>query len=208
MREALLIVDVQNDFLPGGALPVPHGDEVIAVANRLSLRFDLVIATQDWHPADHGSFAANHPGHRVGDVIQLNGLPQMLWAVHCVQESAGAQFAAGLDIGRISRVFRKGTDPAIDSYSGLFDNGHRHSTGLGEFLHAEGVKSVYVMGLATDYCVKFTALDAIAVGFDVRLMQDGCRGVELSPGDVDRALEEMRRSGVKMVASGDVHASK
>jgi nicotinamidase/pyrazinamidase len=144
----------------------------------------------------------------VGDVIQLNGLPQMLWAVHCVQESAGAQFAAGLDIGRISRVFRKGTDPAIDSYSGLFDNGHRHSTGLGEFLHAEGVKSVYVMGLATDYCVKFTALDAIAVGFDVRLMQDGCRGVELSPGDVDRALEEMRRSGVKMVASGDVHASK
>lgn len=206
VKDALIIVDVQNDFLPGGALPVPHGDEVIAIANRLSDAFDLVVATQDWHPANHGSFAASHPGRRVGDLIDLNGLPQILWPVHCVQGSFGAEFATGLLTSHFSRIFRKGTDPMTDSYSGLFDNGHRRSTGLGKFLRAEGATTAYIMGLATDYCVKFTALDAIAAGFDVYLIQDGCRGVELKFGDVDQAVEEMRRGGAEMISSTEVRA--
>jgi nicotinamidase/pyrazinamidase len=199
MKTALIIVDVQNDFLPGGALAVPRGDEVVPIANQLIDRFDLVVATQDWHPANHGSFAANHPGHQVGERIDLNGLPQILWPVHCVQGTPGAELAGGLATKKIARVFRKGTDPAIDSYSGLFDNGHRRSTGLDEFLKAEGVTSVFVMGLATDYCVKHTALDAVAAGFEVCLMQDACRGVDLNVGGVDRAIAEMAAHGVRMV---------
>jgi nicotinamidase/pyrazinamidase len=201
---ALILVDIQNDFVPGGALAVREGDQVVPIANRLVPRFDLVVATQDWHPADHGSFAANHPGRRVGEVIDLNGLPQVLWPVHCVQGTPGAEFVAGLDVSKVAKVFRKGTDREIDSYSGFYDNGHRRSTGLGEWLSERGVRDVYVMGLATDYCVKFTALDARRLGLDVTLVEDGCRGVELKPGDVGRAVEEMRAAGVKVVRSVDV----
>jgi len=204
MKSALIIVDIQNDFLPGGALAVPGGDEVIPVANRLMKRFDLVVATQDWHPANHGSFAANHPGHRPGDVVQLDGLPQVLWPVHCVQGTYGAEFATELNSSRITRVFRKGTDAAIDSYSGLFDNKHRRSTGLAEYLRDEGIKTVNVLGLAIDYCVKFTALDAVDAGFEVLLIEDGCRGVELHPGDVRGAVETMRTRGVKIVSRSDL----
>ena len=195
---ALILVDIQNDFLPGGALAVPHGDEVIAVANRVATTFDLVVATQDWHPRDHGSFAANHPGKTVGDVINLHGLPQVLWPVHCVQGTAGAEFASALDVSRVRRVFQKGTDPAIDSYSGFFDNGHRKSTGLADYLKSQRVTDVHVCGLATDYCVKFTALDARQLGFNVYLITDACRGVNLTPGDADAAIEEMRRAGVQV----------
>src|SRR4051812_1540671 len=163
---ALILVDLQNDFVPGGALAVPEGDSIIPLINQLQPRFDIVIATQDWHPADHGSFAANHPGRRVHEVIDLAGLPQVLWPVHCVQNTPGAALVSSLDTSRIARVFQKGTDPAIDSYSGFFDNGHRKSTGLGDFLRDQGVKRVYVCGLATDYCVEFTALDAKQLGFD------------------------------------------
>ncbi len=194
---ALIIVDVQNDFLPGGALPVSEGDRVIPVANELMDRFDLVIATQDWHPANHGSFATTH-GRKVGEMIDLNGLPQVLWPVHCVQDTPGAEFALGLKTSGIHRVFRKGTDPSIDSYSGLYDNGHRRSTGLAEFLKEQRVTDVYVLGLATDYCVKFTALDAAAEGFKVHLIEDGCRGVNLKAGDVTAAIEEMKAAGVKV----------
>ena len=204
MKAALIIVDVQNDFLPGGALAVAEGDRVVPVANALMDRFELVVATQDWHPANHGSFAANHPGRKIGEVIDLNGLPQVLWPVHCVQDTAGAEFAPGLDVKRIGRVFRKGTDPGIDSYSGLYDNGHRRSTGLGEFLKQSGVSDVYVMGLATDYCVKFTALDAAAAGFRVHLIEHGCRGVELKSGDVAAAIEQMKKAGVSPLQSKDV----
>src|SRR6185437_15658622 len=158
--KALIVVDVQNDFLPGGALAVPEGDRVVPVCNRLMEVFEVVIATQDWHPVDHASFAVNHPGHSAGDVIDLNGLPQVLWPVHCVQETRGAMFAPGLEAGRCTGVFRQGTDTEIDSYSGFFDNGHRKATGLGEYLAGLNVSDVYVCGLATDYCVKFTALDA------------------------------------------------
>lgn len=195
-EHALILVDIQNDFLPGGALAVKDGDQVIPVANRLMDDFEIIVATQDWHPRDHGSFAANHPGGEVFQVIDLNGLPQVLWPVHCVQDTPGADFAPGLQAERITKIFRKGTDPAIDSYSGLYDNGHRKSTGLGEWLKAQGVKRVTVCGLATDYCVKFTALDALAEGFEVILNLPASRGVNLAPDDVDKAVEEMRSKGV------------
>jgi len=198
----LILVDIQNDFLPGGALGVPRGDEVVPIANRVQPRFDLVVATQDWHPEGHASFASMHPGKRPGEIAELAGQPQVLWPDHCVQGSPGAAFAPGLEMNRVETIFRKGTDPRIDSYSGFFDDGHRKSTGLGDYLEGRGASAVYVLGLATDYCVKFTALDARRLGFRTFLIEDGCRGVELRPGDVARALEEMRLAGVEIVASG------
>jgi len=195
MKRALLLVDVQNDFLPGGALAVTGGDEIIAPINRILPDYDLVVATQDWHPADHGSFAANHPGRAVFDLIDLNGLPQVLWPVHCVQHTGGALFAPGLDTRRIDRVFEKGTDPAVDSYSGFFDNGRRKDTGLAGWLRGQGVDTLDVCGLATDYCVKFTVLDALAEGFAVNLLLEACRGVELKEGDIATAIDEMRGAG-------------
>jgi nicotinamidase/pyrazinamidase len=193
----LIIVDVQNDFCPGGALAVPEGDQIVPLINRIQAGYDLVVATQDWHPRDHGSFAANHPGRVPGERIDLAGLPQVLWPVHCVQDTPGAEFHAGLNLDRVARVFRKGTNPQIDSYSGFFDNGHRVSTGLSDFLHERNVKEVYICGLATDYCVKYTALDAVDLGFDTHLLEDLCRGVELYPGDVRQAIDQMRQRGVK-----------
>ena len=201
---SLILVDIQNDFLPGGALAVPDGDAVVPVANRVQPHFDLVVATQDWHPADHGSFATNHPGKNPAEVIELDGLDQILWPVHCVQNSPGAPFAAELHQDGWARVIHKGTDPRIDSYSGFFDNGHRKATGLGEFLKERGVSDVYVMGLATDYCVKFTALDARQLGFATTLIKDGCRAVNLQPDDDDSAIEEMRAAGVAVIDSPDL----
>ena len=197
-QHALILVDLQNDFLPGGALGVPGGDEVIPLANRLMDDFEIIVATQDWHPPEHGSFAANHPGRQVFENIDLHGLPQTLWPVHCVQGTPGAEFAPDLDAGRITRVFRKGTRPEVDSYSGLFDNGRRHSTGLAEWLHEQGVTQVTVCGIATDYCVRFTALDAVAEGFDVTLHLPACRGVDLQAGDIAAAVEAMREKGVRI----------
>jgi nicotinamidase/pyrazinamidase len=198
---ALILVDLQNDFVPGGALAVRDGDAVIPVANRIQRAFDLIVASRDWHPRDHGSFAANHPGKKVGEVIDLNGLPQILWPVHCVQETRGAEFVPGLDTSRIDRVFLKGTDRDIDSYSAFFDNGHRRSTGLGDYLKERGVRDIYVCGLATDYCVNFTALDACKLGFNVHLIEDASRGVNLKPGDSADALEEIRRAGGRIIRS-------
>ena len=198
---ALILVDIQNDFLPGGALAVPEGDAVISVANRLQEVFPLVAATQDWHPASHGSFAANHPGKNPFEQIDLNGLPQTLWPVHCVQGTRGAELAPGLDRDRIARIFQKGTDAGIDSYSGFFDNGHRKGTGLGEWLKEEGVTKVYVCGLATDYCVKFTALDAVKLGMKTYLVEDASRGVNIQPDDVENAIAEMSHAGVGVVQS-------
>jgi nicotinamidase/pyrazinamidase len=205
---ALILVDIQNDFLPGGALAVPDGDEVISIANKLQASFPLVVATQDWHPANHGSFAASHPGKRVFEQIQLNGLLQTLWPVHCVQNTMGAELASTLNRERIAKVFPKGTDAGIDSYSGLFDNGHRKSTGLGEWLKAQGVTEVFACGLATDYCVKFTALDAAQVGFMTHLVEDASRGVNLRPDDVKNAVEEMKRAGVAVVQSAELLRTK
>src|ERR1700722_5703099 len=202
--KALILVDIQNDFLPGGALAVPDGDAIISVANRLQAKFPLVVATQDWHPANHSSFAANHPGKKVFEQIDLNGLKQTLWPVHCVQGTPGAELAIGLQRERITKIFPKGTDAGIDSYSGLFDNGHRQSTGMGEWLKEPGVTEVFVCGLATDYCVKFTALDAAKMGFKTHLIEDASRGVNLQPTDVQNAVEEMKRAGIAVVQSTEL----
>jgi len=202
--KALILVDLQYDFCPGGALEVAEGDQVIPIANALLDQFDLVVATQDWHPANHGSFAANHPWRKPGQVIDLHGLPQVLWTIHCVQGSFGADLVDELNKEKITKIFVKGTDPEIDSYSGFYDNGHRKSTGMGEWLKEQGVTEVYVLGLATDYCVKFTALDAVELGFETHLIQDACRGVELNPGDIAAALQEMEEKGVKMTHSKEL----
>ena len=202
--DILGVIDVQPTFMPGGELPVADGNTIIPVINQLLRRFQHAFATQDWHPQNHGSFASNQPGHEPGDVIELAGMPQVLWPDHCVQSSRGAEFHRDLDMTRVARVFRKGTDPQIDSYSGFFDNGHRKATGLGDYLRDQAVTDVYIMGLATDYCVRWSALDSLALGFRTFVIDDGCRGVELKPGDVDAAREEMRRAGVTIVQSGDI----
>ncbi len=201
---ALILVDIQNDFCPGGALAVADGDAVVPLANALMPRFDLVVATQDWHPPEHGSFAANRPGGQAFTMAELAGLPQTLWPAHCVQWTGGALFHPGLDTRRIARVFAKGTDPAIDSYSGFFDNGRRKATGLADWLRAQRVDAVAVCGLATDYCVKATAIDATTLGFAVTLVEDACRGVGLAPRDVDGAIAQMRAGGVGVTTSDQV----
>ena len=200
---ALILVDLQNDFMPGGALAVREGDRVVPVANALKAKFDLVVATQDWHPLDHGSFASNHPGAKPGDVGELGGLPQIFWPDHCVQGTHGSWFHRDLDLSGVT-IFRKGTDPTIDSYSALFDNGHRKATGLGDFLRSRGVGETLILGLATDYCVKFTVLDARGLGFDVTVVEDGCRGVDLVAGDSARAFDAMRAAGARVVRSAEV----
>ncbi len=202
--QALILVDIQNDFMPFGSLPVPEGDRVVPVANAISASFDLVVATQDWHPADHASFASNHPGARPGDVVELGGEAQVLWPDHCVQNTPGASFHSALDVSAIDVVVRKGTDPGIDSYSAFFDNHHLKETGLRVILEEHDVKTVTVMGLATDYCVKYTVLDGIAAGFEVRLVRDGCRAVDLTEGDGEEALEQMREAGCMLLDSHDL----
>jgi nicotinamidase/pyrazinamidase len=207
-KRALILVDIQNDFVPGGSLAVPHGNEVVAVANRLMPHFDMVVATQDWHPAGHGSFASSHSDAKVGDVVKLAGLPQMLWPDHCVQDTRGADFVPGLNIAGVHKVVRKGDDAGIDSYSGFFDNGGRKATGLETYLLSRGVTDLYVMGLATDYCVKFTALDAVRLGFRTHLIIDGCRGVNVRDGDIAKAVEEMAKAGVVILTSCHVEGRK
>lgn len=199
-KKALIIVDMQNDFCPGGTLAVKEGDQIVPLINNLQNKFDLVVATQDWHPKNHKSFASNN-GKKVGEIIELNGLKQILWPDHCVQGSEGAALRKDLDATKIQKIFQKGTDPSIDSYSGFFDNGHKKATGLGEYLKKQGVDIVYVVGLATDYCVKFTALDAVDLGFKTNLIKDACRGVNLQASDADRAIQEMQAKGVKIIDS-------
>lgn len=196
--DALLLVDIQNDFMPFGALPVPDGDSVVAVANELMPRFAIVVASQDWHPRDHGSFASNHPGRAAGELFELGGLPQVLWPDHCVQNTPGASFHSALDVAGIDHVVRKGTDPAIDSYSAFFDNRHLKDTGLAPYLSGRGVDRLIVMGLATDYCVKASVLDARALGLAVTVVRAGCRAVDLAESDGERALRQMADAGARI----------
>ncbi len=209
-KRALLVIDVQNDFLPGGALAVPDGDQVVPVINRLMADgdYDLIVASQDWHPPDHGSFVSQHPDHDVGDRTTLDGLEQIVWPDHCVQHTPGASFASGLDVEHFHKVFRKGDDPRIDSYSGFFDNGHRKDTGLADFLRQRGVTAVDVVGLALDVCVKFTALDAREEDFQTRVLLEGCRAVEISAGDADRAIEEIKTAGARVVEQEEAAARR
>lgn len=201
MTRALLLVDIQNDFLPGGALAVAEGDAVVPVANRLMPVFDCVIATQDWHPPRHKSFAAEHAGKQPFDTVVLDGLEQILWPVHCVQGTPGAGFASALDIAPIDHVVRKGSDECIDSYSAFYDNGRRKATGLTELLRDLGIDGVVVMGLAADVCVAYSVHDALAEGFTVQLVEDGVRGVDMATGDTARAIEAMRAAGATIIDS-------
>lgn len=199
----LILIDLQNDFMPGGTLAVAGGDETIHIANRLIPRFEFVVSTQDWHPADHGSLAASHPGRRPGEVIELAGLQQILWPSHCVQHTPGADFHGDLDPRGYEHVIRKGTHRDVDSYSGFFDNGGRHDTGLADLLRERGVSEIFIMGLATDYCVKFTVLDACRLGFTVRVIEPGCRAVDLQPGGGEKALREMENAGAMILDNID-----
>lgn len=199
MSTCLILVDLQNDFMPGGALAVPRGNEVVEFANRLAPRFEYVVASQDWHPSDHRSFASQHTGRSPGEVVDLEGLDQVLWPDHCVQATLGADFHKDLDLEKVHAIFQKGTDRNIDSYSTFFDNSKGRSTGLGEDLLERGTKAVWMLGLATDYCVKYSALDACSLGLQVHVVPEGCRGIDLAPGDIDRAWDEMRAAGVKIV---------
>ncbi|WP_044201337.1 bifunctional nicotinamidase/pyrazinamidase [Flammeovirga sp. OC4] len=201
---ALLIVDVQNDFVSGGALEVPEGDQIIPTINKISSKFDLVVATKDWHPEEHLSFADNHDGKELGQIIDLDGLPQILWPIHCVQNSEGSEFVSSLDTTHIDAVYKKGTDISIDSYSAFFDNGKRKDTGLSQYLKNKEVTEVYVTGLATDYCVKFTALDAVSCGFKTFVIEDATKGVNLKPNDVQNAFIDMKVSGIRVIQSTEV----
>ena len=204
MTNALIMVDLQNDFCPGGSLPVAGGDTLMAIANRLQTVFDCVVASRDWHPQGHKSFACSHPGKVPGDVISLGGLAQILWPVHCVQDTQGAEFHSDLVTSYIQHIVYKGTDPEIDSYSAFFDNAHKRDTGLAAFLRGRGIKELWLMGLATDYCVKYSCLDAVSLGFKVYLITDACRGVELTVGDCASALQEMTAAGVIPVLADQV----
>lgn len=176
--DALIIVDVQNDFLPGGSLAVSDGDIIVPVINTLQDKFELVVATQDWHPEDHGSFASNHEGKEPFDKTMLEGLEQILWPDHCVQSSKGADFSGKLNNKRIEAIFRKGMEKQIDSYSGFFDNGKKKATGLADYLRGRGVERVFIAGLAADVCVGFTTLDALELGFETFVIEDATKPID------------------------------
>lgn len=195
--DALLVVDIQNDFCPGGALAVAGGNEIVATANALMPRFGRVVLTQDWHPAGHRSFASAHPGHAAFDRVEMPYGGQTLWPDHCVQGSAGAAFHPELDTRWASLIVRKGMDAAIDSYSAFFENDRRTATGLGGCLRELGVRRVFLCGLATDYCVKYSALDARRLGFEVVVLLEACRAIDLN-GSLADALTEMRQAGVSL----------
>lgn len=203
-KRALIVIDMQYDFVPGGALATPGGDEIVPLINRLQHSFDLIVSTQDWHPPGHVSFASAHPNHKVGETIEFNGLSQELWPDHALQGSRGAQLVADLNISSVARVFRKGMNPAVDSYSGFFDNGNRGDTGLNDYLMGEGVTEVFVVGLALDYCVKYTALDAQRLGYRTTVIVDATRAVNLRPGDREKAVRQIESAGVRVIESGEL----
>lgn len=205
MKKALIIVDLQNDFMPGGALAVRHGDEVVPVANRLSPRFELVVASKDWHPANHGVFA-NQAMKKPGELVRLGGIEQIVWPPHCIQNTYGSELVKTLHTENIHKFIEKGTDPELHSYSTFFDDAHKRDTGLHQYLRSQGVEEVFLLGLATDYCVKFSVLDALRLGFKAHVVVDGCRGIDLEKGDCERSFEEMAQAGARLIKHNDVLA--
>lgn len=199
ITKALIVVDIQKDFCQGGSLAVPDGDSIVPLVNSLMKDFKLVIATQDFHPKNHKSFASNNQGKKVGELGELNGQVQVMWPDHCVQGTDGVMFHNKLERDLIPVIVQKGTNPEVDSYSGFFDNDKKSSTGLGEFLKKEGVKEVVVVGLALDYCVKATALDAKKLGFDTTVILEATKAVNLSPNDGEKAIFELKQAGVKVI---------
>lgn len=195
MSSALIVIDVQNDFCPGGALAVPEGDQIVEGINALMDDFDTVVLTQDWHPEGHSSFASSHDGKAPYEVVDMPYGPQVLWPDHCVQGSAGAELHSDLDVTRANVIIRKGTNPAIDSYSAFFENDQTTPTGLDGYLKALGVTEVTMVGLATDFCVQFSALDAARLGFKVNVREDLCRAIDLD-GSLKAAQNAMDEAGI------------
>lgn len=200
--KALILIDVQNDFMPGGALAVPQGDEIVPLINQLQEKFDLVIATQDWHPAGHASFATSHKGKNEFEVIKLDGLDQVMWPEHCIQNTTGAEFHPELNTSWIEAIFRKGTDKKIDSYSGFYDNAHLKSTGLTGYLKEKKVEELYFAGLAGEYCVYFSIIDALGEGFRSILIEDATRA--LNKDDYEKARIDILRKGGKVINSTEL----
>jgi len=198
----LIIIDAQIDFMPGGALSVPYGNEIVPVINEILPKFELVVASQDWHPASHKSFASNHKGKNVFETIDLNGLDQKLWPDHCVQNTSGAELHPKLDAGVIEAIFRKGMDPEIDSYSGFYDNGHKKSTGLAGYLREKGAKDLYFCGLAADICVYYSILDALEDGFQATLIEDASRPLDVEGFEALKAI--IREKGADIITSDDL----
>ncbi len=200
--KTLVLVDVQNDFTPGGSLEVPEGDRIIEPLNRVQESFDLVVATQDWHPPDHVSFASNHMGKKPFDVIEVLGMEQTLWPDHCIQGTEGAEFHPGLVTNRIEAIFRKGTAREIDSYSGFYDNGRMKSTGLAGYLREKGAVDLYFGGLAADICVYFTIRDALREGFKAAVLEDAV--YPLDEEDYGKKQRELEKNGVRFIGSGSL----
>jgi nicotinamidase/pyrazinamidase len=200
---ALILVDIQNDFVPGGRLAVPDGDAIIPLVNELQASFQLVVATQDWHPPGHKSFASSHTGKKIFERIDLHGLGQVLWPDHCVQGSEGAAFHPALQMQNVEAIFRKGMDREIDSYSGFYDNGGRKSTGLAGYLRERKVSKVFVCGLAADYCVAFTARDALRENFDTFIIADATRPIDAD--GFQRASSEIMGMGGNIIESSELY---
>lgn len=200
--KTLVLIDVQNDFMPGGALAVPEGDKIVPLVNDLQNKFDLVIATQDWHPSGHASFASSHQNSEEFEVINLDGLDQVLWPDHCVQNTEGANFHPKLTTSKIEAIFRKGTDIKIDSYSGFYDNAHQKSTGLSGYLKEKAAGELYFAGLAAEYCVYFSILDALAEGFQVTLIEDATRA--LNNKEFEKAKIDILRKGGKIISAEEI----
>jgi len=200
MNRALILVDIQNDFVPGGALPVPEGRAVVSVANRLMTSYDRVVATQDWHPANHGSFASRHPGRKPGDLIRLGDLDQVLWPDHCVQGMPGAEFHPDLETTKAQMIVRKGFHAGIDSYSAFRENDRMTRTGLDGYLKARGFTKLIFCGLALDYCVAWSAIDARQAGFDVAVVVEATAAIDLDDSR-KRMMSDMRRAGINLNAT-------
>ena len=195
--KTLVLVDIQNDFLKGGSLAVPEGEKIIKPINKIIKQYDLVIATKDWHPKNHISFASNHQDKKIGDIINVNGVDQVLWPDHCIQNSYGSDFPEQLDISKLAKVVYKGSDANIDSYSGFFDNGHFRSTGLSDYLKSKYVYKIDYVGLATDYCLKYTAIDSVSEGFKTRVLINCIKGIEEK--GCELALNKMKSKGVELI---------
>lgn len=202
-RSALLVIDVQNDFTPGGQLAVPEGDLIVPLINQLARQFTQVVIAQDWHPTGHASFASSHPGHQPYDVIQLPYGEQTLWPDHCVQSTPGAEFRRGLDLPHAQLIIRKGCNPDIDSYSAFLEADRLTTTGLSGYLKERGIDTVYIVGLALDFCVMFSALDARAAGFNAYVVLDACRAIDMN-GSLAAAIERMQSAGVGLIQSTEL----
>lgn len=205
MKKCLIIVDPQNDFMTNGALAVPNAEEIIPVINNLLPKFELIIFTKDWHPENHKSFASQHKNKKPFDIIELNGLEQVLWPDHCINNEKGSEFHDDIDFNRINGkfyIFKKGMDPEVDSYSGFYDNGRKYSTGLADFLKEKGVEETYLVGLALDFCLEYTAIDSAMEGFETVVIKDGTRPLN---SDISNTLNKFREAGVKMIESWELN---